>query len=35
MLTGMEFEWKGHNLEMNAVRGSVNLVEDERYKVIG
>lgn len=35
MLTGMEFELKGHNLEMKAVRGSVDLVEDENYKVIG
>ena len=35
MLTDMEFELKGHNLEMKAVRGSVDLVEDEDYKVIG
>lgn len=35
MLTGMEFEWKGHNLEMKAVKGSVDLLGDENFKVIG
>ena len=35
MLTGMEFEWKGHNLEIKAVKGSVDLAGDENYRVIG
>ena len=35
LLTGKEFEIKGHNLEMKPVRGSVDLIQDEDFKVIG
>ncbi len=35
MLTGREFELKGHNLELKAVKGSVDLIKDEDYRTIG
>lgn len=35
MLTGHEFALKGHSLEMKAVRGSVDLPQEENFKVIG
>lgn len=35
ILTGKEFELKGHNLEMKPVRGSVDLVQNEDYLTIG
>ena len=35
MLTGKEHEWKGHNLELKAVKGSVDLIQDEDYRTIG
>ena len=35
MLTGREYEWKGHNLELKAVKGSVDLIQDEDYRTIG
>lgn len=35
LITGREFELKGHNLEMKSVKGSVDLIEDEDFKVIG
>lgn len=35
ILTGREFELKGHNLEMKPVRGSVDLIEDEDFRTIG
>lgn len=35
VLTGHEFELKGHSLELKSVRGSVDLTQDEDYKVIG
>lgn len=35
MLTGKEYEWKGHNLELKAVKGSVDLIQDEDYRTIG
>ena len=35
LITGREFELKGHNLEMKPVKGSVDLIEDDDFKVIG
>lgn len=35
LITGREFVLKGHNLEMKPVKGSVDLIEDDNYKVIG
>jgi len=35
MLTGTDFELKGHNLEMKPVRGSADLLQDDDYKIIG
>ena len=35
ILTGREYEWKGHNLELKAVKGSVDLIQDEDYRTIG
>ena len=35
LLTGKEYEWKGHNLELKAVKGSVDLIQDEDYRTIG
>lgn len=35
MLTGREYELKGHNLELKAVKGSVDLIQDEDYRTIG
>ena len=35
MLTGKEFELKGHSLEMKSVKASVDLIQDEDTKVIG
>lgn len=35
ILTGKEYEWKGHNLELKAVKGSVDLIQDEDYRTIG
>ena len=31
ILTGKEYEWKGHNLELKAVKGSVDLIQDEDF----
>lgn len=35
ILTGREFELKGHSLEMKAVRRSVDLIQDEDFRIIG
>lgn len=35
MVTDKDFALKGHNLEMKPVRGSVDLVEDDGYRIIG
>ena len=35
ILTGHEYELKGHSLELKAVRGSVDFVQDEDFKTIG
>lgn len=35
LITGREFELKGHNLEMKPVKGSVDLIEDDDFRVIG
>lgn len=35
ILTGREYEWKGHNLELKAVKGSVDLIQDEDFRTIG
>ena len=35
MLTGREYEWKGHNLELKAVKSSVDLIQNEDYRTIG
>lgn len=35
MLTGREYEWKGHNLELKPVKGSVDHIQDEDYRTIG
>ena len=35
ILTGYEFELKGHSLELKAVKGSVDHIQDEDFKVVG
>lgn len=35
MITNSEFEIKGHNLEMKPVRGSVDLIKDDDFFIIG
>lgn len=35
MLTGKEFELKGHSLEMKSLKATVDLIQDEDTKVIG
>lgn len=35
ILTGKDFELKGHNLELKAVRGSVDLIQDDSSRIIG
>lgn len=35
IITGREFELKGHNLEMKPVKGTVDLIQDDDYRVIG
>lgn len=35
IITDQEFELKGHNLEMKPVRGSVDLIPDDGYRIIG